>query len=431
VIASVQSRIPLRIRRVLKGACCALLPALLFDCPGTPDVTIFLDWQRVAGDQGLRAAYGALIDQYPPLTHVALALASYMSRAFDLSPFHGLKLILLVAGYASTIVTQMWRPRLVLPVTAVWSIYGMVYGYLDVLFAAPLLTALWYLEQERAGVAGAAFALACLIKWQPVIIAPFIFAWFWTRRDWSRLIAFTLAAVVVVASVLAVFGLPVIVSFAKAVKDPFISGNALNIPWLVMAALEHLGLWGFGLAGNGAVANETVSLVNSPFPVLLAVLALKAAFAVAYGWALMRFVGSKAGSFGDLILYGLAGFLAFFLLNTGVHENHLFVPALLAVVLLDHHERPRLVMEGVLALSVANLVLFFGPSGKTLFLAGPAALALDMAAVALLVVLYGGLLVSIRKPERAGEAPDKAVPPSRRGPSAIGKPTSPEQDRSR
>jgi hypothetical protein len=392
------------LKRILAAACCVLMPMLFFESPGTPDVGIFLDWQAVVSEQGLREAYRALIDEYPPLTHVALAIASAASRVLDLSPFHGLKLLLLLAGYASTVVMEMWRPRLVLPITALWAVYGMLYGYLDVLFAAPLLIALWCLERDRAGWAGVAYALACSIKWQPIIIAPFILAHFCIRQDWSRLRAFMLGGIALGAPVLAVFGLPVLVSFARAVRDPFISGNALNLPWLITAALEHLGIWGFSLAGSGAVANRSVSLADAPMPMVATVATLKAAFVLAYGYALARFVTAKATALRDLMLYGLAGCLAFFIFNTGVHENHLFVPALLAVLLLDYPGRPKWVMEGLLMLSVFNLVLFFGLTGERPF-SGGVVLVLGTLGAVLLGLVYATLLASMRNSAPLWEGP--------------------------
>jgi hypothetical protein len=82
------------------------------------------------------------------------------------------------------------------------------------------------------------------------------------------------------------------------------------------------------------------------------------------------------------------GFLGFFVFNTGVHENHLFVPALLAVVLLDLMTRRRWLMAGLLALSAANLVLFFELDGQKLIDTGPGLLVLRFVVAFLIVALY-------------------------------------------
>jgi hypothetical protein len=95
----------------------------------------------------VRDAYGSLIDEYPPLTYIALGLASYGSRLLGLTAFHAFKLMILISEYASTVVVWMWRPRLVVVFTALWVIYGMLYGYLDVVFARPY----W----SRSGVSSA------------------------------------------------------------------------------------------------------------------------------------------------------------------------------------------------------------------------------------------------------------------------------------
>ena len=66
----------------------------------------------------------------------------------------------------------------------------------------------------------------------------------------------------------------------------------------------------------------------------------------------------------DLPSYlALLGFLAYFALNTGVHENHLFFPALLAVLLIWLQPRTRWPAAAVVAISSINLLLFGGIDG--------------------------------------------------------------------
>jgi hypothetical protein len=387
-----------RLRLAARILWCLALPLLFFNSPGTSDVGDFVRWQSAIEDLGLRDAYREFVDQYPPLTYVALWLASY-SRSLGLSELESVKLVILLSGYASTLGFQIWRPSLAVAFTALWVIYGMVFGYFDVVFAFPLLASLWCLERGRAGVAGALYAAACLVKWQPVIIGPFLLAHFWIRGEKVQLLRFTCCALVVAASVVGTFGMPVVVSFARAVKDPFVAGNALNLPWLISAVFEYSDLWGFKLSDTGEVMNKTLSLTDAPPPVVVLVWGLKAAFVAAYGYTLGCFLAAKRKTFHDLAYYSMAGFLTFFVFDTGVHENHLFVPALLALLLLYTGSPSWWGFACILAAAVLNLLLFYGSDGARLSYLGPALLAVRALVALLLVALCVRFLSGLEGPK--------------------------------
>ncbi len=80
------------------------------------------------------------------------------------------------------------------------------------------------------------FLIACLIKWQPLIVAPFIGVYLFEisnlrtcRRAVGRRLFWQLATLVAVT--IALLSAPAR-SFWHGMNHPYLSGNALNLPWV-------------------------------------------------------------------------------------------------------------------------------------------------------------------------------------------------------
>jgi hypothetical protein len=84
-----------------------------------------------------------------------------------------------------------------------------------------------------------------------------------------------------------------------------------------------------------------------------------------YLGALWRLFKMRA-SFASAIECSLVGYLSYFIFNIGVHENHLFVATILAVVAaaLARDKRWRAVL--IVGLSNLNLIAFYGFTGSPL-----------------------------------------------------------------
>jgi hypothetical protein len=52
--------------------------------------------------------------------------------------------------------------------------HSLALGYVDVHFSRFFIVALWALDAKRLTLVGICFSLACLTKWQPLILAPFV-----------------------------------------------------------------------------------------------------------------------------------------------------------------------------------------------------------------------------------------------------------------
>ena len=110
-------------------------------------------------------------------------------------------------------------------------------------------------------------------------------------------------------------------------------------------------------------------------------------------------------TFENLIKFALLGYLAYFTFNTSVHENHLFIAAVLSVILVWLNRERLSTMVILLLMSNINLLLFFGITGGGLGFSRviantvDAALPLSIFNVVFFLVLWGENM--LRKPVAA------------------------------
>ena len=342
---------------VLLGVVCALSSLLLRG--GTPDVFDFWAvWMRRVQTFGLTESYSRFYTDYPPGSVSLLALARAVLPGSD---FWSIKMLLGAFLLGAGLVTGLWLRDVVAATVmiAALAVNAVGLGYLDVLYAVPLLLALWALQRDRVALFSVFFATACLVKWQPVILIPFVIVFLLrslvaergtlnTRRIAAALVpGLSVSAVVVLA-----FGLRAVAhAFRLGLTQPFLSGNALNLGWL-LTALER------GSLDNGKpvtfvflpdVPSWMPTLTRSLFA--LAMLVILAAF-----WR-------GARTFEQLLAASIIGVVAYFSFNTGVHENHLFLACLLSVIGLWLLPGLRTLLLIVIAITQVNLIAFYGLTG--------------------------------------------------------------------
>jgi Gpi18-like mannosyltransferase len=337
--------------------------ALLFlPAPGTGDVSqSSLPWMQVLGEQGLVDGYAAIGADYPPLSHLLLWLAQLASLASGVAPFVVFKLMLLAFGLVATLVLFIWKgaPVSLVILFLVWGINAMALGYLDVIYLPFLLGALWALERDRPGLAGALLAVACLIKWQPIIIAPFLVVHAW--RSPRLAVRAALPGLVVVTATYALFGYPMLDAFRQSISHDVISANAVNMQWLVTGALEYLQIAGHALDEEGGIHYVT-GVLEMPWVLWPAKLLL----AAIYLWVLLAFALSRR-DFSTMLCCSMTAFLTYFVVNTGVHENHLFVPATLGTLLILSAPAWTTLVALVILLNNVNMIAFYGLNGSGMY----------------------------------------------------------------
>ena len=354
---------------VLLTLCAILLALLWLQAPGTTDVPKFLRWAAAAAIS-VRGSYATFFDfGYPPLGFVILRSAALIAAALNVDLFIGFKLSLLLSLLLADGLFWLWTRNFHLSLGLFLALLpnSMAYGYTDMYFAAFLVGALWALYKDKLALFTVLYCGACLVKLQPLILAPFLVIYLLGVQhfaDW-RLIAakrlglrVILPAALMALGTLAIFGKPVVDALSLGLTNPFLSGQALNLNWIVTFGIRALNPQWFGGLTDGLI-------IPIDTPDWHALLWSKILFWLLFAPACLAFALSKK-SFDELILFGLCGYLTYFMLNTGVHENHLFLAVLLAAIL-AWRQREHLSTFAVWALVAnINLFVFYGADGSGL-----------------------------------------------------------------
>lgn len=335
---------------------------------GTCDMDVWLRWAEKAADFGIVRGYRAIGEDYPPFCVALLRTFVRIGAACEASPERAIKASIVGAlALTSFVHFRIYRNATTTLATHVALLLGSAgLAYLDIYYAPLLLITFWALRAERWTIASLSFVVAFLIKWQPVIIAPFVALHFLRIERLSdfRTIPYRRVALEVLlpvsllfASVVAVFGWsPIRGAFGAASHHNYLSANALNANWVMTHAVRAFWPHRFGPLVDGRcdlVLTELRSLV----------LPGKIAFVALYGATLIAYA-RKPKTVRNLVVCSMIGFLTYFVFNIGVHENHAFMPCLLAMVWMSEEPsaaRPAFVVAAMYNL---NVFLFYGFDGE-------------------------------------------------------------------
>ncbi len=351
---------------VLFALACAVSVSL-FNTRGTIDVFKWKIWTDHAERLGVRAGYVANKDNYPPLGNVVLASIPRLTTHLGVKKSTAFKLTLLTCLLATSVAFGLWtRSALMaaaMQLALVLNCMGL--AYTDIYFAPWLVIALWALQRERLALFAVCFSISALTKWQPLIIAPFILAHLvkatrvrdLPQAQWRMIVLRVgVPGLAILGACVAVFGTEVFRAFGQALSHDYLSGNALNFNWILTYTLHRFAPTTFGAAAGGVT-----DYIRTRDPRI--VLAPKLLFWVCYVALLARFFRGER-TFRRFLFYSLAGYLAYFTFNIGVHENHLFMPCILALALM-HEDRSALPTAlTVVVLANVNLFIFYGIAGE-------------------------------------------------------------------
>jgi len=329
---------------------------------GTSDVNTFYRWSIVLQQQGIFGGYGTIRD-YPPLGPALLRAAAAAGRYFGVDFLLSLKGILALAEAASSAIVLWWlrSAPLALLMYVCIAPFGVLLGYIDALYVPPLLACLILAERRRFAVSMLCLAVASSIKWQPIILAPGLLAYVFSQcGGWRDALRQLTIPATYAACILLMFGsVNVFMALFGAVREPIFSGNAINLDWILSYALEAGQIGMHRLLPTGEVA-----YIEPHLPHLLAPLS-KLAFFSAYGLSLALFLRSDR-SFRDLLICCLTGYICYFMFNTGVHENHLFIGVVLALLAYGIGCIDPMILLPIVILGVINPILFYGLDGDGL-----------------------------------------------------------------
>jgi len=369
---------------VLVLAMLVCVSVLLLPTPGTKDVEIFLRWGDELYRSGFRVGYAAIVSrweatylgrdwdlhggEYPPVGCALLAAIAAIADGLRASQLLVFKAALLAFTFASAgaiwAATRSVFSTLAFYAATLLATAGL--GYTDIMTVPFVIAALAATRAEQPLRAVLWFLLAALVKWQVLLVAPFLAIHLLRiegiaclprlvrdRLAW-RLLA---AATAVAAIATALFGVATWIAFFNATRHPFLSGTALNLPWLLTYPLLLLRDPSFH-------AGDELNVVLLSAAELRPIRLVFAAVMLASVYNHMR----SPKTYANMLFFMVLGVLTYGTWNTAVHENHWFV-AVVPAVLLAHETglpRHRSLFVLVAAMLNINLFVFYGIVGTQL-----------------------------------------------------------------
>jgi len=333
----------------------AILSYTFLHSPGTSDVSIWMRWISAMQEYGVTGGYAISQSDYPPLSFALLGGVKWFSALFGADIFVTLKgslfLFLLLTSLTVVLWSRNWMLGAALHTMLLFNAMGL--AYLDMYYALPLLLSVWALHKNKPLLFVFLFTISVFIKWQPVVLGPFFALYLWRnyKDDWKRYIWHKHAKYVSAFFLFSLFVLlwyfgfsQVLESFRRAGDHYYISANALNLGWLLEA--------------TPLVAKELVDIR------IIAALQ-KLLFGFMFMYLLYRFFRDEKKNLAQCISYCLLAYLSYFMLSSGVHENHMFIPVLLSCigVILSRVSHTDFFFIGLF--NVVNLVSIYGIDGRS------------------------------------------------------------------
>ena len=367
------------VKRVALIIFLVLITLSFFHSPGTGDVRFWLQWIETVDTHGPLASFesregsslglDAVQEAYPPFISLISFCTAKLSYLFATDYFTGLKISLTLFLFLSSFIFWIWTRDFFITTIFHFSLLlnSVMLVYIDIYFVPTLILSFWALKERNMKVFAIFYSISCLIKWQPIIVAPFILLYILNSKkiaDWKEIdlkalsLNVLLPVIIVLIITFSLFKMPFLKSFTSAVTEPYLSGDALNFGWIMTYFLHVFFPDKFGYLIEGeAQYIMTTSLKLMFIPKLI--------FFSFYTITFLSFLKQEK-SFENLIYYSLIGFLSYFIFNTGVHENHLFMATILALILFFLNRDYFITSFFIIIMSNVNLLIFFGTDGRGL-----------------------------------------------------------------
>lgn len=245
-------------------------------------------------------------------------------------------------------------------------------GYTDIFIYPFILLSLFLLARHKIFFSGIFYSVAVLIKWQPLIIVPFLFIYL-IKLGRTKLLKVKSVLLFCIGAAIPVLLLvplnPKIISaiylaLTQGAYNDTVFSSALNIQWITTYILHILFPNIFGPIKDGL---NTYIVVTDNLPGLLNI--PKLFFWSAYGLIVWKFIKKKTESklfFLHFLITAIAGYFTYFMFSTGVHENHLSVALLFSLILylLYPNKKSRLLLLFIDMVHFLNMFIFYGFNGS-------------------------------------------------------------------
>jgi len=344
-----------------------VISMVFLNSPGTGDTKYWIEWANNADTYGLVSGFKANNEMYPPFASIILLVALKASSLLGIDTFGAVKLSVFLFLFLTSFLFWLWTRDFTITVILHLSLLlnSVALGLLDIYILPSLILSIWALKEHKLTLFTVFFCIACLTKWQPVILAPFIALYIlnikqvaqWKQLEFKRLFWGVLfPASMILFVTISVYRLDLIMALKAALinNNDYLSGYALNFNWLLTYFLQVL-----FPERLGSLIDGQVHLIGTPRVVGLIPRLL---FFLSYIITVVSFLRCEK-TFENLTFYSLVGYLAYFTFNIGVHENHLFLATTLSIILFMVNRKHLALMLILILMSNINLLVFNGLDG--------------------------------------------------------------------
>ena len=247
-------------------------------------------------------------------------------------------------------------------------------GYTDIFIYPFLLLCIFLLLRRKVFFSGIFYSAAVLIKWQPLIILPFLFIYLIKsgRTKLLKIKSVVLFYAGTVIPVLILFPLnpnifnSIYFALTQGAYNDIVFSSAMNVQWITTYILHVLFPYLFRPLSEGL---NSYIVVGDSFSGLLYL--PKLIFWVAYGIIVWKFFRTKAernSFFLHFLFASIVGYSTYFMFSSGVHENHLSIALLFSLILylLYPYKKIRLLLLFMDIAHLLNMFIFYGFNGSAL-----------------------------------------------------------------
>ena len=313
----------------------------------------YLQWTANIKNFGIAEGFIYNKWDYPPLYAPFFQASNTLASLLGITNLEGLKILpyilttitALIFGY---LYKNYWFSSLVFLVLL---INGIVLKFVDVYYAPFLILSFYCIKNKRYVWFSIFYTISFLIKWQPIIMAPYVFMYLLgtptnskedaqlTFPDFLKTIILPAFGVLLLSGLIFQFT-TMLSAFNMALSHGWQDGLGVNFKWIINFILKRF--------ESAPIHTDLLKLAPQ---------ITKVFFILFFGLSLALFFQSKK-TFRSLILHSTLGCWTYFLWSTGVHSNHLFMATALALILFFEDKTHRWLCLWLFVFNSLNLVVF-------------------------------------------------------------------------
>ncbi len=362
----------------------------LLNSRGEVDIDSWLQWIDNISKYGLVNGYAANQDVYPPLTNIIFYLVLKFSVLTNISTFVSLKLFIFIFLLLTSFTFLAWTKNWLFAIAVLigFTLNTMALSYTDIFTAPFLLISLYALYKKNLLIFTIFYFINVMIKWQALIILPFILLYILNVSSFKEIKNIewkTIAGKIIFPTIILIiltfiaFGWEVYWTFERALNGYMLSGYALNLNWILTRIYYFLKpgreFFEFGIMRVIMVEGGKITYPGKLLFITFFISTLIAFF-------------KEEKSFVNMLKFSVIGYLVYFMFNTAVHENHLFVASLLSLLILNYDRNFLIETIGIIFAFNLNMFLFYGFFGEQPFVHGYFGADISVVLSALFIILF-------------------------------------------